>query len=748
MRRFVHPFLLFPFFLFFVDSCQQESSDLEPANQDYYQEVYSADDGHQVAIIGTVQIMTGSGFLVYNGKDAIFVFTQNTPRCSIGDKVKVIGRKQTERNMAFISDDGLSVKVLSSDQNPYPVSYTIVTDSFDKDWGNTSIPVEVEGVLYESEGRYCISIDGAQMKCVLYNPASSFALDGLIGQYLNIKGFYGGMSGADKYIYVSETSVIDLDKEPVLYWLSMPQEDDRCSAMITDGKDYILYSKNGEFGAIADTLLFISVKNNEKALLITDNNGIPTMISDSNVLYEFEIDEEENTINVLQFSDNQFVNVGHTQYQPNFISSPTKASLPASAILNDFLNSMSFIMDLSIGCAFDLMNSVESISNNPNFRVIEITANSIVLVKDFMEMAASVIGFVYSAGVATPGAILQFSMSLASCTEDVASLLDAIYPTYEKKEAYKQYYIDKYGIRIRTLDPSEIGSTFATMKGSVETTKKLKYESSFHLFCFSEDLDIDFPAGSESEPAVYVSNLIPNTDYGYWLFIEFSKQGFNFRVTSGDGLNFRTLKPSGKILFVDGISQTSAVVNCQFSNAETIECGIVVQNNAGYSQIVSAESIESPQALKVSGLQPNTEYSCIPFVRYTHPYGVYYETGPEESFTTTPDIVPLPDLSGTWYFEQSYYSQSCLTLELVLETQSSTMATYSAKPGFFGGEYLGVSVERDGTGYIGCYNTNGNRGFFHGVFNESYTVLSGDGFDFEVSSGQSWWANQPWSLHR
>lgn len=518
--------------------------------------------------------------------------------------------------------------------------------------------------------------------------------------------------------------------------------------MITDGEDYILYSKNGEFGAVADTLLFISVKSNEKALLITDENGIPSMISDSRLLYEYEVDEEEGVINVLQFCDNQFVNVGHTQYQPELNTYATKGSSPVSAFEKAFLKKQGFTADYCFNSAIGLLNTFDKITSNPNFRVVEITAYSLFLVKDFMEMAGAVIGCVVTAGIAAPEAIFLFSISLASFTDDFASLLDTIYPPQAKREAYKQYYIDKYGIRVHTLAPSEKGATFVTMKGVVETTKKLDYESSIHLFCLSEDLSINYPAGSGNEPTKYVGNLIPNTEYDYWLYINFTKHGLSFMVMSDNEIDFRTLKPSGEILSVDGVTKTSAVVNCQFSNAETIECGIVVQDKAGYSQTITAASIESKQTLKVSGLQPNTKYSCIPFVRYTHPFGVYYEEGPGKSFTTSPDIAALPDLSGTWYFEQGYYSQKRLTIELELETQTSTMVTYRAKPGFFVAESLGVSVYPDGKGSIGCYNTNGYRGFFHGVFNESFTVLSGDGYEFEVPSGQSWWADKPWSFYR
>lgn len=149
-----------------------------------------------------------------------------------------------------------------------------------------------------------------------------------------------------------------------------------------------------------------------------------------------------------------------------------------------------------------------------------------------------------------------------------------------------------------------------------------------------------------------------------------------------------------------------------------------------------------------TGLKPDSWYMYfLEYVCTVDRLQLKFRSEPVD-FETKP--APLPDLSGTWVFDQKYYGDNSLTIELILESSTKHSATYKAKSGYYGANQLSVTVNSDGSGSIGCWNSYGYTGSFSGTFNDSYTVLSGDSFYYGTNSwaNPGWWVEESWSLHR
>jgi hypothetical protein len=126
-------------------------------------------------------------------------------------------------------------------------------------------------------------------------------------------------------------------------------------------------------------------------------------------------------------------------------------------------------------------------------------------------------------------------------------------------------------------------------------------------------------------------------------------------VRYGKAVSYKTPSPSGKIISLEEKNRNSAVIKCEFTNVESggVECGIIIKGEDGYNT-QSAASTEGEQIITLTGLDPLTEYTCIPYVKFTKSHGeLYYKEGIGLTFETLP-----PDLSGTWNCKETYYTVS------------------------------------------------------------------------------------------
>lgn len=107
----------------------------------------------------------------------------------------------------------------------------------------------------------------------------------------------------------------------------------------------------------------------------------------------------------------------------------------------------------------------------------------------------------------------------------------------------------------------------------------------------------------------------------------------------------------------------------------------------------------------------------------------------------------LPDLSGTWTFNQTYFSENHLQLNMQFQSSTATRATYHSS---WGVNSISLTVYIDGSMSIGCYSPYGYTGSFSGSFNTSFTVASGDSYYYGTGSwaNPGWIVENPWTFTR
>ncbi|MDO4172075.1 MAG: InlB B-repeat-containing protein [Prevotellaceae bacterium] len=103
----------------------------------------------------------------------------------------------------------------------------------------------------------------------------------------------------------------------------------------------------------------------------------------------------------------------------------------------------------------------------------------------------------------------------------------------------------------------------------------------------------------------------------------------------------------------------------------------------------------------------------------------------------------LPDITGSWTFNQSYLGAKSVTMNLKLGEKGDGYASYSAS-GFYGVITFGCTVHSNREVSLVLYARNGARGSFSGTFNEDFTNVSGDSYVYGPDDNN--WAVSPWTV--
>lgn len=210
------------------------------------------------------------------------------------------------------------------------------------------------------------------------------------------------------------------------------------------------------------------------------------------------------------------------------------------------------------------------------------------------------------------------------------------------------------------------------------------------------------------------------------------------RKLSGKKLNFRTPSVSSKIKEISSVTNKSAEVVCTFTETPSgAICGIEYSSDKSGVQRQTTSNSVGERIVTLSSLQPDTKYTCRAYVQYA---GEIYYSETSKSFTTEPE--PIPDLTGTWTFNQSCLSDKSVLLSLKLSGSYKGSATYSASWGQVPISFT-VYSDRSCRVSVGSYwECSG------GEMNESYTYASGDKQTFYRPTGNNTVKNEPWSLSR
>ena len=170
---------------------------------DQIQDIVVSQDGTQVEFTSVVYAISGRGFVLYDGKYSIFVYTAEYPQCNVGDAVHVTGVKTTYNGVPEIGNTDLQYEVVAENQGVDTPYYYNITRDIDNQFADITIPVEMEGVVSYNGSEYLINVEGASNVGAAYWPIDDLGFDQLVNHMVHVCGFYNGTRGNKVYIVVT-----------------------------------------------------------------------------------------------------------------------------------------------------------------------------------------------------------------------------------------------------------------------------------------------------------------------------------------------------------------------------------------------------------------------------------------------------------------------------------------------------------------------------------------------------------------
>lgn len=412
-----------------------------------------------------------------------------------------------------------------------------------------------------------------------------------------------------------------------------------------DNRASLFASHNGDFGA-NDTILFSSAYNEIAWVIYTDNQGRIKKLFDGNRLFYFDYDSEDE-FTTLDLSTNE-----SNHYSLHNVSRVTRYRAPSSSQVSSFFSNLSSITQHVFNTGNDLANNINDIANNPEFHNQSLIIDGVSVAGDIAGIIASLLGEVPTAGLTTAGLVSD----AASLLKDLIDLLNHLWPDSEQMNRYKEYYRNKYSITIKTIDPENVKSNKADIRGTFMSFNGVRGNLYFTFHKLADTGMGDKITGSTEAITTnsYIvkgsaTNLKPGTTYFYMLWYECVVDGLHFTYAADNGIDFTTPKPSATTIGKVSVEDKSAVVKCSYSNVpEGAKCG-VQYGYGGNSNIETTSSSDGEKTVSLTGLKPSTTYNYRAFIQYE---GENY-FGETKSFTTD-----LPDISGSWNCKEIHYDNA------------------------------------------------------------------------------------------
>lgn len=502
-----------------------------------------------------------------------------------------------------------------------------------------------------------------------------------------------------------------------------------------DNRASLFASHNGDFGA-NDTILFSSAYNDIAWLFYTDSQGRIKKFFDGNRLLFFDYDSN-NDLTILDLSTsiskNYSINNANGAKMVRALSIPSFfRNLANNAGFRDFLVGVGLNSANTIASNF--AQAINDIGNNPELHNQNFFVDGLSIAGDLVGIGASLLAEAPSLGWSTAGIIVSTGFLM----NDLNNLFNHIWPDSEQMNRYKEYYRNKYGITVKTINPENVKSNKADLRGTLMSFNGLNGNLYFTISKLASteigDRIAGFPDALTSNSYMVkgsATNLKPGSNYFYMLWYECEIDGLHFTYSSDNGMDFTTPKPEATTIGTESVEEKSAAIKCSFSNVpEGAVCGVQYGNN-GNSHIATTSSSDGERTVNLSGLQPSTTYTYRAFIQYDGE--TYY--GESKSFTTKE---LLPNVVGTWQGTQYTLSDK------VYETFTLTLKADGTAEINETGEGIMNSGIAHGTWSIGG---NGNVGITIIYYNTdtqwSTKSLSGTVDDLENPSqveGRVYWS--------
>ena len=508
-----------------------------------------------------------------------------------------------------------------------------------------------------------------------------------------------------------------------------------------DNRAMLIASKTGDFFA-NDTILFASAYNDVECLFFTNDEGQVTRYFDGENYLVFDKDYEAYPVEKISR-----MSASSTKGAAKVFINGLKLLFTKLGTVEDDLA----LKAVDIGTA-QYIENLGMILNDPELHSQRCIVAALSLVGAMMDPIAYVSSILATVNYNDDNQAKLFDDFYGGIAASMSDLLNEMHPDYETRQKYAEFYANKYNIQLSPNTPTDITATSARLNGSIYTEDGLRGNLYFRVWEFLKDEHIHVPAVNEYgrvnewEIKAAISNLKPDTWYIGDIVYEFTVDKLKLEISS-EPFDFETLTPIAYTGTAKNITSTSAVIDCEYTNADGCWCGLeysgTSESGATSSGVASAAS-NGKQSITLSGLLPNTTYTYYAIAKIDDKEF----KGESKTFTTEPE--PLPDLSGVWTFDQSIFSNPTLTVYLELSSSTSTSATYDAQAGFYGVNWLSVTINKDFSGSIQTGSPQGYRQSCTGTFNDDCTSIAGDRFFYITPSWSDTgrWIDEPWCLHR
>lgn len=175
------------------------------------QPVVDYPDDTWVDFTQVVYALSSRGFVLFDGKYSILVYTASDPGVQIGDIVHVSGNRIHYNNVPEVNQPSWEVVGHTDELMDLTYMYNDVTGYLDQDFASIAIPIAIEGVV-SSDG-YTIEVADQAFNGNIFYPVSELLLTGLYGHRVRVSGFYNGRRDDRLLVYIIATAVEDYGEE-------------------------------------------------------------------------------------------------------------------------------------------------------------------------------------------------------------------------------------------------------------------------------------------------------------------------------------------------------------------------------------------------------------------------------------------------------------------------------------------------------------------------------------------------------
>ena len=175
---------------------------------DQIQPIVDIEDDSQVSFTQVVYALSSRGFVVFDGKYSILVYTAKDPGVQIGDIVRVSGTRIHYNNVPEVNSPTWQVLGHTDDLIDLTYMYNDVTSYLDQDFAQIAIPISIEGVV-SSDG-YTLEVADQTYNGNVFYPTSELMLTSLYSHKVRVSGFYNGRREDKLLVYIIPTVVEDL----------------------------------------------------------------------------------------------------------------------------------------------------------------------------------------------------------------------------------------------------------------------------------------------------------------------------------------------------------------------------------------------------------------------------------------------------------------------------------------------------------------------------------------------------------